>query len=276
MNRNLESASTEYVEAYRTRFAYRRLGGDLGTPLVFLQHFTGSMDDWDPIVVDALAGERPVIVFDNAGVGSSSGITPDNVEQMALDAESFIVALGLDEIDLLGFSLGGFIAQLIASRTAVQVRKLVLVGTAPRGGEENLLRVVAEATEQDAPDVRLPLFFTKSRASQAAGASFVRRATARAHDRAPDGGEEVATPQAAAIIAWCADAEVDEKLLGSVRQPALVVHGSDDTMFPSMNAYRMFKAMPDATLIIYPDAGHGALFQYPDTFVAHVTTFLDR
>lgn len=275
MATTLVNATTDYIEAGGIRFAYRRLGPTTGIPLVLLQHFTGTMDAWDPAVVDALAADRPVIVFNNAGVGTSTGSTPDTVEQMAVDAETFINALGLREVDLLGFSLGGFLAQLMGPRGKVKVRKMILVGTAPRNSEEHLLQVVQQAFARNAPDVRLPLFFTPSKASQDAGAAFVARAAARHADRDPESGETVSTPQATAIISWCAASDPGRASLQAIKQPTLIIHGSDDTMFPSINAYEMFKGMNDATLIIYPDSGHGALFQYPNTFVTHVKTFLD-
>src|SRR6185369_6597164 len=166
----LETAPTRYIEGPGIRFAYRRLGPSTGTPLVLLQHFSGNIDAWDPAVVNALAADRPVIAFDNAGVGRSTGRTPDNVAAMARDAVDFINLLGLSKVDLLGFSLGGCVAQLIAAEQGRLVRKLILVGTAPKGGEEHLLAVLQEALAQaDAPDPRLPLFFTKSPASQSSG-----------------------------------------------------------------------------------------------------------
>lgn len=275
MGRTLETAPTRYVEAGGIRFAYRTLGLETGIPLVLLQHFTGTMDAWDPHVVNALALDRPVIVFNNTGVGTSTGSVPDTIEQMSVDAESFMVALGLMDVDLLGFSLGGFLAQVIAPRSVVRVRKLIVVGSAPKGGEEHLLRVVEEAFARKASDVRLPLFFTPSVASQSAGAAFIDRVTARKDGRDPESGEDVSNPQAAAIIKWCADDDAGRASLRSIQQPALIVHGSDDTMFPSVNAYEMFKHMSGATLIMYPDSGHGALFQYPATFVSHVQNFLN-
>ncbi len=275
MANTLETTRTQTIEANGIHFAYRLMGPKAGTPLVLLQHFTGTMDAWDPKVVNALATKRPVIVFNNAGVGTSSGVVPDTVEQMAYDAEAFMAALGLEEVDLLGFSLGGFLAQVMAPRSAVRVRKLIVAGSAPRGGEEHLLQVIDDAIATNARDIRLPLFFTPSEASQAAGSAFVDRAALRSEGRDPESDENVSDPQAAAIIGWCASKDEDHASLRAIRQPTLIVHGSDDTMFPSINAYEMFKTITDGTLIIYPDAGHGALFQYPETFVAHVNTFLD-
>jgi pimeloyl-ACP methyl ester carboxylesterase len=139
---SLETEQTRFVEAQNIRFAYRSFGRTQGVPLVFLQHFTGTMDSWDPALVNPLAATRPVIVFNNTGVGTSSGTTPDSVEQMAADAATFIVALEFEQIDLLGFSLGGFIAQVLAAQNPHLVRKLIVAGSAPRGGEEHLLAVV--------------------------------------------------------------------------------------------------------------------------------------
>jgi pimeloyl-ACP methyl ester carboxylesterase len=272
---SLETANTEYLDTGDVRYAFRRLRPTVGTPLVLLRHLTGTIDAWDPAVVNRLAETRPVIVFNNCGIGTSTGKTPDTVEQMAVDAGAFIRGLGFTEVDLLGFSLGGMLAQLLAVRHPGSIRKIIIAGAAPRGGEEHLLAVVAEAFAQGAPDVRLPLFFTPSDGSQRAGRAFVARAAARTRDRDPDSGDDVSEPQAKAIIGWCAAKDEDGATLRAIGQPALIVHGSDDTMFPSINAYDMFKAMKNAQLILYPDSGHGALFQYPETFVAHCRTFLD-
>jgi pimeloyl-ACP methyl ester carboxylesterase len=272
----LESARTRYVEGRGIRFAYRRLGPPTGTPLVLLQHFSGNIDAWDPAVVNALAADRPVIAFDNAGVGRSTGRTPDTVEAMARDAVDFIDLLGLSEVDLLGFSLGGCVAQQIAAEHGGLVRKLILVGTAPKGGEEHLLAVLQEAfSETDAPDPRLPLFFTKSAASRSAGLAFLKRTQVRKDDRDTDNGSAVTDPQAKALITWCATPDnPGHAMLRAIRQPVLVASGSDDTMLPANNAYEMFKALGNAQLVLYPDSGHGALFQHHETFVSHVRTFL--
>ncbi len=272
----LETAPTLYIEGSGVRFAYRQLGPSTGTPLILLQHFSGNIDAWDPAVVNALAADRPVIAFDNAGVGRSTGQTPDNVAAMARDAVTFIESLGLSKVDLLGYSLGGCVAQQIAAEHGPLVRKVILVGTAPQGGEEHLLAVLQEAfSDTDAPDVRLPLFFTKSSASQAAGRAFLKRAYARKEDRDTESVSAVTDPQAKALITWCATPDPEHSILSAISQPALVVSGSRDTMLPASNAYAMFNAMSDAQLLLYPDSGHGALFQHHALFVNHVRTFLD-
>ncbi|WP_025035926.1 alpha/beta fold hydrolase [Bradyrhizobium sp. DOA9] len=272
----LETVPTRYIEGNGIRFAYRRLGPATGTPLILLQHFSGNIDSWDPAVVNALAADRPVIAFDNAGVGRSTGQTPDNVEAMARDAVDFIHLLGLAEVDLLGFSLGGCVAQQIAAEHGQLVRKLILVGTAPKGGEEHLLAVLQEAFSQtDVPDPRLPLFFTNSSASWSAGLAFLKRTQVRKDDRDTDNGSAVTDPQAMALITWCATPDPGHAILRTIRQPALVISGSHDTMLPASNAYAMFKGLSNAQLVLYPDSGHGALFQHHELFVSHVRTFLD-
>jgi pimeloyl-ACP methyl ester carboxylesterase len=272
----LETAPTLYVEGSGIRFAYRQLGPSTGTPLVLLQHFSGNIDAWDPAVVNALAADRPVIAFDNAGVGRSTGQTPDNVAAMARDAVTFINLLGLSEVDLLGFSLGGCVAQQMAAENGRMVRKLILAGTAPKGGEEHLLAVLKAAfAKTDAPDPRLPLFFTPSSASQSAGLAFLKRAKVRTEDRDTDNGSAVTDPQAKALITWCATPDPEHAMLRAIKQPTLVVSGSNDTMLPAENAYATFKAMNNAHLMLYPDSSHGALFQHHEAFVGHVRTFLD-
>ncbi|TYL87826.1 alpha/beta fold hydrolase [Bradyrhizobium cytisi] len=272
----LETAPTHYVEGHGIRFAYRRLGPATGTPLVLLQHFSGNIDAWDPAVVNALATNRPVIAFDNAGVGRSTGQTPDNIAAMARDAVAFINLLGVSEVDLLGFSLGGCVAQQIAAEHERLVRKLILVGTAPKGGEEHLLAVLQQAFSQtDAPDPRLPLFFTNSSASRLSGLAFLKRTQVRKNDRDIDNGSAVTDPQAKALITWCATPDPDHAILRAIRQPTLVVSGSHDTMLPANNAYAMSRELSNAQLVLYPDSGHGALFQHHEIFVSHVRTFLD-
>jgi pimeloyl-ACP methyl ester carboxylesterase len=272
----LETAPTRYVKGSGIRFAYRQLGPSTGTPLILLQHFSGNIDAWDPAFVNALAADRPVIAFDNAGVGRSTGQTPDNVATMVRDAVTFIELLGFPKVDLLGFSLGGCVAQQLAAENGAMVRKLILVGAAPQGGEEHLLAVLQEAfSHTEAPDVRLPLFFTQSATSQSAGKAFLKRAMLRTEDRDTENDKAVTDPQAKALITWCAIPDPEDAILRAITQPVLVVSGSHDTMLPADNAYAMFKGLSNAQLVLYPDSGHGALFQYHDLFVSHVRIFLD-
>jgi pimeloyl-ACP methyl ester carboxylesterase len=273
----LESAPTQFVDAGGTHFAYRILGPRSGVPLVLLQHFTGTIDYWDPAVINALAEKRPVIVFDNTGVGASSGKVPDNVDQMATDAVAFVTALKLDRADLLGYSLGGMVAQVIAAKHPELVRKVILASTAHQGGGNNLQKVLQEAFSQKTyPDPRMVLFFTKSDASIAAGQSFLKRAGARQSDRDPESRPEVAERQAKAIIVFSTTQDPANTLLLSITQPVLVVTGSNDTMLPTESSYAMSRILKNAQLVIYPDSNHGAIFQYHTQFVTEVNEFLDR
>jgi pimeloyl-ACP methyl ester carboxylesterase len=275
------TAPTQFIETRLETYAYRRFGGGAAPPLVFLQHFTGTLDNWDPAVTDQLAGGREVVLFESAGVGRSTGEVPTTIAGMAGHLLAFAEALGLTEIDLLGFSLGGMIAQKVALDRASLVRKMVLVGTAPAGGEDIMhlekpeLRRILEDPNLSGPQILVKLFFTPSESSQAAGQAFVTRLAARTQDREPMSGPEVAQAQIAAFRAW---ERVDGERFGELRriaQPCLVVNGVLDTMIPVRNSYLLAEHLPNAMLLIYPDAGHGSLFQFPDSFVQHATLFLN-
>lgn len=272
----LQTAPTLYVDGGRVQFAFRRLGPKNGVPLVLLQHFSGNIDSWDTAVVNALAKDRPVVIFDNAGVGRSTGQTPDSVEAMARHAIIFMTSLGLRQVDLLGFSLGGCVAQQIASVLGDLVRKLILVGTAPQGGQQHLMAVLQAAyADTSAPDPRLPLFFTPSVNSRSAGLAFLKRTRERTEDRDTECNSAANGAQAKALISWCAVADPQHTVLRSIHHPTLVVAGSADTMLPVDNAYTMYKTMPNAQLILYPDSGHGVIFQYPEAFVGYARHFLN-
>ncbi len=276
-----QTAPTQFVEANGIRFAYRRFGKPDGVPLVFNQHFTGTMDHWDPAVTDGLATEREVILFNNAGVSSSSGEVPTSLERMGANAVSFIKALGLTKVDVLGFSIGGFVAQEITLQAPDLVRRLVLVGTGPRSGE-GMATLTPEAQEifgatYDEPDhLWLRVHFTRSEKSQAAGREFLKRFRLRAENRDPEVNEKVAPAQIEAIGKWGAPREKPFEYLKSIRQPALVVNGGKDVIIYSVNSFILQQHLPNAQLILYPDANHGSQYQYPKRFVQHVSLFLSE
>ena len=274
------TAPTRFLEANGEKYAYRRFGKGPGRPLLCLQHFTGTLDNWDPAVTDPLAREREVVLFDNAGVGRSSGTVPKTVAGMAKHALAFLDGLGLAGCDVLGFSLGGMVALQMAQDRPAIFRRMILVGTAPRGG--------ADIMHLDKPSLAGPLadpklrgyavltkiFFAPTASSQAAGAAFVGRLALRREDLDPPSGPEVAAAQMAAFRDW--ERPADERFadLKSVRQPTLVVNGVHDEMIPVSNSFRLVEHLPNAVLLVYPDSGHGSLFQFHESFTRHAAAFL--
>jgi pimeloyl-ACP methyl ester carboxylesterase len=275
------TAPTQFVEANGIRFAYRRFGKASGVPLVFNQHFTGTMDHWDPAVTDGFAKDREVILFNNAGVSSSSGEVPTSFEQMGRNAVAFIKALGLQRVDVLGFSIGGFVAQEITLADPKLVRRLILLGTGPRsgvamdGGTPEGNRIFG-ATYVEPDHLWLSVFFTPSQASQAAGRAFLKRFRLRAEDRDPEVNEKVAPAQRAAIAKWAAPRERPYDYLKVIQQPTLVVNGSNDVIIYTINSFVLQQNLPNAQLIIYPDSAHGSHHQYPVLFVRHALMFLSE
>lgn len=274
---------TQFVETNGIRFAYRRWGKEGRLPIVFNQHFTGNMDNWDPAVLDGLAQEREVILFNNAGVASSTGEVPATFAGMATNAEAFIDALHLKQVDLLGFSIGGMVAQQLTLDRPELVRKLILVGTAPRnhdagGGQGYLTPETASifgATYNPPEHLWLRVFFTDSESSQNAGRDFLRRYLSRTENRDAAINEKVAPAQIAAIGEWGSHEGERFAYLREIKQPTLVVSGNHDVIVYTVNSLYLVQNMPHAKLILYPDANHGSWYQNHEDFVMETNRFLD-
>jgi pimeloyl-ACP methyl ester carboxylesterase len=274
------TAPTQFVDADGVRYAYRRWGKQGTTPLFFIQHYRGGMDHWDPLLTDGLAAGREVILFDPRGVASSNGQPRTRFEDMADDIASVIRALGLKKVDLLGFSIGGFQAQEVTLRHPELVRKLILLGTGPRGGDpwiDPKMADIAPKQELDVDDF-LFLFFGRSERAKQAGRDFWARRHQRTLDADPPSSPEVAKAQWDAYLAYMIPVGGDKPYahLNSIKQPTLIVNGIEDIMIATINSFHLGRNIPDAQVILYPDAGHGAHFQYPERFLKHAIQFLDE
>ncbi|MFD8001661.1 alpha/beta fold hydrolase [Streptomyces mirabilis] len=272
-----ENAPTRSVSVRGEDFAYRELGPEDGVPLILLMHLAGVLDNWDPRVVDGLAARRRVIAFDNRGVGGSKGSTPDTIEAMARDAVLFIRALGFGQVDLLGLSMGGFVAQVISEEEPRLVRKVILAGTGPAGGPgiDKVPSLTIRATLKGAltrQDPKLSLFFTETAGGRQAGHAFLGRLKERTRNRDKDISLPSFRAQLKAVKQWGRQAPSD---LSDVRQPVLVANGENDRMVPSQNTLDLAARLPRSELVpLYPDAGHGGIFQYHDEFVTKALRFL--
>ncbi|MEU0026806.1 alpha/beta hydrolase [Streptomyces sp. NPDC006335] len=273
-----KNAPTRTVTAGGVTFAYRDLGPRSGVPVVFLTHLAAVLDNWDPRVVDGIAAKRRVITFDNRGVGASTGSTPRTIQAMAKDAVTFIRALGLEHVDVHGFSMGGMIAQVIVETDPQLVRRLILSGTGPAGGEgvknvtvlSHLDTVRALFTLQDPKQF---LFFTRTANGRRAGKEFLARLKERTHDRDKAISPIAYNNQLKAIHRWGLEKPHD---LSAVKQPVLVANGESDRMVPTKNSHDLARRLPNSELVIYPDAGHGGIFQFHDQFVQTALEFLER
>jgi pimeloyl-ACP methyl ester carboxylesterase len=269
-------APTRRVDAAGATFVYRRLGAATGVPVILLNHWGAVLDNFDPRIVDGLAATRPVIAVNYRGVGASGGKAPLTVAEMAEDAIAVIRALGFDEVDLIGFSLGGFVAQEIVRKEPHLIRKLILAGTGPAGGE---------GIEQVGPvswpliikgmltfrDPKYYLFFTSAANSRRAAKDFLERLKERKADRDKPITLGGFLRQLKAIKAWGKQAPQD---LSAILKPVLVANGDQDIMVPSSNSIDLARRLPNAELVLYEDAGHGGIFQYHETFVKKVLAFL--
>jgi pimeloyl-ACP methyl ester carboxylesterase len=276
MTTTFNTAPTQKADVGGTQFVYRELGEKGGIPLVLLHHLTAVLEDWDPAVVDGLAKKHHVVIFDNRGVGGSEGATPDTVAAMAQDAAAFIKSLAFSKVDLLGFSLGGFVAQVIAQEQPDLVRRIILAGTGPAGGAgiSNVGAVLQDAFAKAGAENKHPkhfLFFSPSQASQAAADAFLQRLSERKDDRDRAVTNETIQAQVTAITKWGL-AKADS--LSAITHPVLVANGDNDTMVPTIHSVELAGKLPNAQLSIFPDAGHGGIFQYHDVFVDEALRFL--
>ncbi len=277
MSSTSKQAVTKTLEVGGTSFAYREVGPPTGVPVVFLHHFTAVLDDWDPAVVDGIAAERRVILVDLRGVGGSGGTTPDSIEAMADDTVAFIEALGLSTVDLLGFSLGGMVAQVIIQQRPELIRRVILAGTAPAGdqGPAATGAILQAALDKASAQGKHPkhfLFFSPTATSQAAADAFLARLEERTDDRDAPVSNETIGAQLTAFAKW--EQGSSPAGLTNVDKPVLVVNGDDDTMLPTSSSFILAEMLPDAQLSIYPDSGHGGIFQHHDLFVAQALDFL--
>lgn len=273
------TAPTLFVDADGTRLAYRRFGRKGGVPLVFFQHLAGTLDNWDPKVTDGFAKDREVILFDNAGVASSGGEVPTTIEGMAKHAINLLVALDIKMADLLGFSTGSFIAQEVTVERPDLVRRLVLVGSAPRGGVGMAsltpeFQAMLAKTRDDPDTLLLDALFSPTPTSQAAGREFVARLHERTVDRDIAISDKVAPAQITAIAAWGTPSANADGYLKAIQQPVLLVDGKNDLVFYTVNAFNLQQHLPNARLSIYPDSGHAPQYRFPELFVGEVTAFL--
>ncbi|MEU2673270.1 alpha/beta hydrolase [Streptomyces sp. NPDC007164] len=266
------------VTAGGVTYAYRELGPKGGIPVVFFVHLAATLDNWDPRIIDPIAKGRHVIAFDQRGVGASAGQVPDSIEAMADDAYTFITALGFDKIDVLSFSLGGMIAQALVVKHPALVRRLVLTGTGPKGGRD--IDKVAGTTYWDMlraaltrSDPKEFLFFNRNATGKPAARAFVNRLEERTVDRDAKIKVKAFQTQLKAIKKWGRSTPDD---LSQLTQPTLIANGDNDRMVPSVLSEDLHRRIKNSELIIYPDSGHGGIFQYHQQFAPLAVEFLAR
>lgn len=275
----LTTSQLQHVEGSNgVTYVYRRFGTGTGVPVVFLQHFRGNIDNWDPRLVDAIAAERDVILFDNTGVGGTTGTTPTTVEEMADDAIAFLLALGVNQVDLFGFSLGGFVAQDIVLTQPGLVRKLILAGTGPKGapGMERWSDDVINGVVVDeiGPEGIMHVFYAPTPTSQTAGGEALGRIFGWQDGRDAEVTLAAKNAQYQAVLNWGVRDWDAIARLTEITQPTLILQGDNDIMIPTKASHTLAGLIPGATIKIFPDASHGSIFQYADDAAAATLTFL--
>jgi pimeloyl-ACP methyl ester carboxylesterase len=271
-----ETAPTHFVQVGDVRVAYRRFGQRGAPSLLLLNYFAANMDDWDPRITNGFAAMRDVIIFDYPGIGRSTGTTPSTVATMTKQLVDFCRALDLNSLDIVGFSLGGMIAQQLAFEFPDLARRIVLLGTGPRGGEGMTFTELTVDELDDPVALLMNAFFTPSDASKSAGRAYLERLKLRATDRDAPVPRQAAAAQLDAIREWGAiPSENRFAMLGQIDQPTLIVHGNKDVVVMPINAFLLAEHLPNAQLIMYPDASHGAQSQHADVFLEHVRLFLN-
>ena len=272
-----QTAVTQFITAGETKYAYRVLGNKSGIPLVMISALGNSMDDWDPAVTNGLAQQYKVIIFDIEGVGSSSGPTPNNIPDMASGVVNFIHALGYTKVNLLGFSMGSFITEQIALTNPGLVNKIILTGTGPKGAEglSNLPNILATTVGLTPEQVFLASFFATTDSSQAAGKLSYERIQKRTDGRDAPVNQESAVAGLTAVLGWAQPNPDALNELKKITKPVLIAQGEKDFLVPVINAINMANSIPGSKLIVYPNAGHGAIYQYHDQFVQSAFEFLN-
>jgi len=272
-----ETVPTRFVETEGIRFAYRRFGKAGTVPLLFLEYFNSNMDGWDPTVTNSLAEDHEVILFDNAGIGASGGETPDTVLEMTKDCAAFCRALGLNAIHIVGFSLGGMIAQQLALDHPPLVQRLILLGTGPRGGEGMTFTELSAEEQADSEAFLLGAFFSPSESSQSAGREYMKRLDLRTNDRDLAVSKHSAEAQLAAISEWGTIPTTGRySTLKKITHRTLIVCGNKDIVVAPINALILAEHLPNALLVVYSDSSHGAQYQHAKLFLEHVKLFLNE
>lgn len=277
-NYNYATVPTQFVEANGIKFAYRSYGKEGEIPVIYLNHLAANLDNCDPRIMDAIAAQRHIISFDYRGVGATTGEQGTSIPDMAKDAITFIHALGYKQVDIVAFSMGGFITQELLLVEPALVRKAILAGTGPRGGQGisdvvDLTYKEIKKGQETSRDAKFYLFFIQNKVGKKAAVDFLKRLKERTENRDTIVGLSVLEKQLKAIETWGHEQPAD---LSVFKLPVFIANGDNDRMVPTPNSYDMAKRFPNAEIVIYPNSGHGGIFQYHKEFIKSALTFLNK